>query len=354
MTSGRPRKARALPVKGVAGGIALVALASALLFAALAALTEAGAVASALRDFPVRVLATLLAATTAGIAIRAVRWRWLLRLTGSRVTFAEALHMQLAGQAAAVTPGRVGEVLKPWVAREVAQTPLSRGIALVFAERLADLVAVCLLALGALSIAGGGWASLVAAVLAVALVIGVARSGRLHALGLALASRHRLLREHRISMERVADTLRTGLSPGVLARSTGAAVVVWGLEGVAFAWCLRVLGFDALSVPGAVSVHALSVLAGALSFLPGGIGLTEATMAGVLVAAGMVAAAASAATIIMRVATLWWGVALGWLALAARPRLLRSAFAAPGVPAAGATAPRDDSAPSGDYNGADS
>ncbi|MBE0417458.1 MAG: flippase-like domain-containing protein [Coriobacteriia bacterium] len=329
-----------------------MALASALLFAALAALTETVAVIDALRTFPVHVFVVLLLATTAGIGVRAVRWRRLMGLLGFPVSFAQALHMQLAGQAAAVTPGRVGEVLKPWFAREVAEMPFSRGVALVFVERIADLVAVCLLGLGALSIVGGGWVTLIALASALAAVVVGARSGRLHAFGLALASRHRLLRDHQVSMERVAETLRMGLSGPVLARSVAAAVLVWGVEGLAFAWCLYALGFTTLLAPAAVSVHALSVLAGALSFLPGGIGLTEATMAGMLVGAGMATAAASAATIIVRVATLWWGVALGWAALASRPRLLRQLFAG-GAVGGGDQASRADMERSGGYNGAD-
>ena len=63
---------------------------------------------------------------------------------------------------------------------------------------------------------------------------------------------------------------------------------------------------------------------GAFTFLPGGIGLTEASMTGILVATGMDASSASAATLITRVATLWWGVAVGWLAVATRPSLFTS------------------------------
>jgi glycosyltransferase 2 family protein len=352
MRRSRRHTGTALSLRGLLGGLGLVALASALLFGALAALTEVAAVAETLRTFPAHVFVVLLLATTVGIVVRALRWRWLMGLSGFPVGFADALHMQLAGQAAAVTPARVGEVLKPLFAREVAGMPLSRGVALVFAERIADLVAVCLLSLGALSIVGGGWASLIAVVAALVAIVAVARSGRLHAWALALAGRHRSLREHQVSMDRVAETLQLGLSSGTLARSASASVMVWGLEGLAFAWCLHALGFVDLSVPAAVSVHALSVLAGALSFLPGGIGFTEATMAGILVLAGMAGAAASAATIIMRVATLWWGVALGWVALAVRPRLLLSLFTGP---AEGNRdhAGRGDIAQSADYNGAD-
>ncbi|MGB4441737.1 MAG: lysylphosphatidylglycerol synthase domain-containing protein, partial [Coriobacteriia bacterium] len=79
-----------------------------------------------------------------------------------------------------------------------------------------------------------------------------------------------------------------------------------------------------LGVLAEVSVYGVATIAGAFSFLPGGIGLTEASMAGILMAAGMGASAASAATLVTRVATLWWSVGVGWVALGSRPTVLRA------------------------------
>jgi uncharacterized protein (TIRG00374 family) len=101
------------------------------------------------------------------------------------------------------------------------------------------------------------------------------------------------------------------------------SVVAWGFEGIGFALCLHELGFGGLDVFAAVSVYAVATIVGAFTFLPGGIGLTEASMAGILVTAGMAASAASAATLVTRVVTLWWAVLLGWLMLASRPVLFR-------------------------------
>ena len=95
-----------------------------------------------------------------------------------------------------------------------------------------------------------------------------------------------------------------------------------GLEGVWFALCIGALGFTDLGLLAAISVYAVSTIAGAFTFLPSGIGLTEASMVGILVAAGMVSADASAATIITCAITLWWGVGLGWMMLASRPTFL--------------------------------
>jgi uncharacterized protein (TIRG00374 family) len=91
-------------------------------------------------------------------------------------------------------------------------------------------------------------------------------------------------------------------------------LVAWGAEGVAFYYIMHVLGSD-LSVPTALFIYAFSILVGALSFLPGGLGGTEATMVTLLIVNNVAQPQAVAATVLIRLATLWFAVALGVFAL---------------------------------------
>jgi uncharacterized protein (TIRG00374 family) len=174
-----------------------------------------------------------------------------------------------------------------------------------------------------MSVLGGGWLALVAAGVAVAVGTITLSSPRFHGFALRAIEKREWARKHQHSSEAMAEALRISLAPGALAVSVLGSLLVWGLEGLAFALCLRALGFFGLTVAAAVSVYAVSTIIGALTFLPGGIGITEASIAGLLVAAGMPAPAASAATLLIRLVTLWLGVAVGWIALATRPRELR-------------------------------
>ena len=65
----------------------------------------------------------------------------------------------------------------------------------------------------------------------------------------------------------------------------------------------------------AMFVYAMAMLAGAISFMPGGLGGAEAVMVGLLVWKGMPGADAIAATVLIRLATLWYAVAVGGVLL---------------------------------------
>jgi uncharacterized protein (TIRG00374 family) len=83
---------------------------------------------------------------------------------------------------------------------------------------------------------------------------------------------------------------------------------------VAFHWILGWMGAD-ISLTFAVFVYALAMLAGAISFMPGGLGGAEAVMVALLMWKGMASADAIAATVLIRLATLWFAVGIGALML---------------------------------------
>ena len=313
--------------------VLLAALASVLVYAVLAALTDAQAVAAALRDFPLEVLAAMVALTLVCYLLRTLRLRYLVGLVNCPLAYRDAAYIQFSGMTMTVTPGKVGEVLKAYLAREICGLRMSRGVAIVFCERLADLIAVLVLSVGGASLLGGGWFGLAIAMLVVALGTITVSSPRFHEFALRFIESRKWARRHHASASAISDTLRIVLSPRHFATAIGIAIVAWGAEGVAFALSLRALGFTELGVWPAVALYAASTVIGALVFLPGGIGLTELSITGLLVAAGMAGPDATAATVLIRLVTMWFGVGLGWLVFASRPGLLRGFL---GMPDSGA------------------
>jgi uncharacterized protein (TIRG00374 family) len=245
--------------------------------------------------------------------LRFSRWHMYLGAMGQRVPPWTSLRIYLAGFALTTTPGKVGELLRSALLVQWA-VPLKKSIAAFFSERLSDLLAIVLLALLGLAYhpRGMSWMAVGAAGLAAALV--VLSNQRL------LAWFHRKLRgTGRISaaLRHVSETLIEASrcnTPAVLALATIASVVAWAAEGLAFHLVLQRMG-DPLPLALAVSIYATSMLAGALSFMPGGLGGAEAVMVALLVWQGMDTGTAVAATLIIRLTTLWFAVVLGGVAV---------------------------------------
>jgi glycosyltransferase 2 family protein len=259
-------------------------------------------------------LACLLAAVN--YAIRFVRWQYYLRKVGvTTVRPADSLTVFLAGFALTVTPGKLGEAVKAVLLRASHRIPMARTAPIVIAERVTDLVALLLLALiGGVRrgvdprflIAG---AILIVAGLVVVSVDPVAKAA------IAIAGRLPLLRRFAHRFDEAHAHTAILLAPAPLVAATALATASWFFECLAFYVVVRGFQGPHIDVLSATAFYAATTVAGALSFLPGGLGVTEAGMLKLLSRAGIETPVAFAATFVTRAATLWFAVALGLPAL---------------------------------------
>lgn len=256
----------------------------------------------------------VLAMSLLNYGLRFLRWQLYLDRLGHRIAWRPSLRIYLSGFALTTTPGKAGEAFRSVLLRQRGM-PFPASFAAFVSERLSDLVAIVLLTL--LGLAQYPQArGLVLAGAAGILVMLVLLSNQFLLDGLQRwISRYRtkpaLLITHTMAMLHEA---RRCHHPALLAVATPLSLIAWGAEALAFHWVLVWLGAN-VSLSFAVFVYALSMLAGALSFLPGGLGGAEAVMVSLLVLKGMPLPLAIAATVFIRLATLWFAVAIGLGAL---------------------------------------
>ena len=114
-----------------------------------------------------------------------------------------------------------------------------------------------------------------------------------------------------------AEPMTTLLRPGPLVVTSLLSALAWLGECLGFWLVIRGLPGASAPLGLAVFIYAATTVIGALSFLPGGLGVTEGGMALLLVrsATHLTRAGAAAATVLIRLCTLWFGVAVGFAAL---------------------------------------
>lgn len=262
-----------------------------------------------------------LALATANYVVRWVRWEYYLaRLGVTGVPKLESARIFTAGFVMSITPGKVGEVFKSLLLHESRGVSIARTAPIVVAERLTDLLAlVVLAAIGSLALDEGGWVAAGGG----ALVFGVWAVCAWRPLGelcLRIAAKLPVVAKLVPRLREAYDALRVLVAPGPFAIATLMSVVSWFLECVSL-WLIA-RGFP-LTEGGdigwleATFAYSVPTIAGAVAMMPGGLGVTEAGMTGVLERlAGMGTSVATATTLLVRFATLWWAVVLGLGALA--------------------------------------
>lgn len=287
----------------------------ALLFLGGSVWAGADRVGAALRAFHWRWMVPVIGLTLVNYALRYAKWRYLLGRLGVRMALSEDLWNYAAGLAMVISPGKAGELLKPYVVRARTGTPMARTIPALVGERLTDGIAMLILAsISVTTYAGDRAHYLLIPALAVGLGLAVLANARLSMAILGQLGRLPLLRRVAHKAEEMFLAMRTCLAPAPFLFTVALSVVAWFAECVGFWMVFRGLGVEA-SLDASVFLYAFATVAGGA--MPGGLGVADGALAGgaLAIIPGIGEPAAVAASLLIRVATLWLGVFLGAIAL---------------------------------------
>ena len=273
------------------------------------------AVSVALSRFAWWSLLPVVALTLLNYALRFVKWHYLLGRLGIDMPLGPDAWNFMSGLAMVISPGKAGEVLKPYVVREVTGAPMTRTIPALITERLTDGLALMFLA--GLSVTTYAADKIHYLTIPAALAIGglvVLSSERLSDLSIRILARLPVIGRLAGRIEMLIAALRTCTAPLPLIYTLALSLVAWGAECVGYLLVLQGFGIDApLDV--AVFLYAFATVAGAA--MPGGLGVAESALAvgAMTLIDGVTEAEAVAASLVIRIATLWLGVGMGAAAL---------------------------------------
>ena len=255
----------------------------------------------------------LLGLSLVNYALRAGRWAMLSRALDLRVPLGANLLYYFSGYSLTATPGKAGEAIRLWLLKSGHGIAYTRSMPLMLADRALDIWAVMLLTLVSFSgFHAYRWYGVALLVLVVAASLPIVRPRLLEPLLLAAAGK---MKRHARLLVRLRRVLR---AMGRLSswRTYGAtllpSVIGWLAEAAALYLLLQHFGAE-VTLANAVFVFSFSMIVGAISMLPGGLGSTEATMILLLKALGVDLEVALLSTAIVRATTFWFAVVIGIL-----------------------------------------
>ncbi|CAN5863339.1 lysylphosphatidylglycerol synthase transmembrane domain-containing protein [soil metagenome] len=281
----------------------------------LAVLTGFDDLSEALAKFRWSLIPLILVLVFTSYIGRFVRWIYYLWILGVSVPFKENVAIFVAGLSMTISPGKLGEVLKSVFLRQVSGAPIARTAPTVLAERVTDGTGMILWGLlGALAFSFGP--GLLLGFLAFTVLgIAVLRSKQLSLLAERILIKIPVLNRFAPFLGDFHGASSELLGIRALVVGTAVSFVSWGFEILAVYLCVVGLGAEVPFLL-VVFIFAVSSIVGVMSMLPGGIGPAEAGLAGQFIAlAGLSAGTAGAVTLVIRLATLWFALALGMIAL---------------------------------------
>jgi uncharacterized protein (TIRG00374 family) len=251
-------------------------------------------------------------------ALRAVRWWLYLSKLGYTISLKFSGLTYLSGFAFTLSPGKIGEIARGRYYRKLG-VPLSSTTAAFFVERIMDMLAM--LTLGFIAIASfSEYGSIIClSIIMITLILVILalfpwiKISKYIERGFWFPAWMKSISGDIVSTVLSAKML---LRPQVLFISFFLGLIAWGIEGAGLFLLGELSPNTPMDLVSAIGIYSIAIIVGAVSFLPGGLGSTEAVMIALLAAHGYSMPDAIMLTIVCRLLTLWLAVLIGWIAVA--------------------------------------
>lgn len=269
-------------------------------------------------------LPVILALSFMNYIFRFFKWHYYLYILEIKLSWKESFLIFLSAFTMSVTPGKMGEVLKSYLLKEENGTPVSKSAPIVLAERLTDFVSIVLLCIIGSYVFNYGQTIILIIGLVFILTIFLLSMRGFSLKIIGLLEKIIFLRKHIEKILTAYESIYLMIRIKPLLIATFISLVSWSFECLGFYFVINAfsgsIGVET-SLLSATFIYAFSTLIGAIAMLPGGVGVTEASLTGLMVFSKIPKDISVASTIIIRLATLWFSVLVGIISVLLYQRL---------------------------------
>lgn len=249
---------------------------------------------------------------------RFYKWEYYLWILKIKIAPLLSFKIFLSAFVMSVTPGKMGEVLKSYMLREETGTPVSKSAPIIIAERITDFISIIIICiLGAYVFDYGRTIIIIMGIFFIAVTL-VLSFQKLSVAIINSLEKIKFISKHVHRIHIAYDSIYRLVKIKPLIIAVAMSFVAWGFECLGFYYVLQIFSSTSnieTSLLIASFIYCFSTLVGAIAMLPGGLGVTEATLTGMLIILNIPKDVSAASTIIIRVATLWFAVLVGIIAV---------------------------------------
>ena len=266
-------------------------------------------------NFKINFLPIILLSVTASLIPLFVRWNFLLKNSEIHLPLRKNILIFLSGSALAITPGHVGELIKSQILKTSFNIPRTKTAPIVLVEKIYDVVSAIAASIIGIIILGMEIYLVALAISALATIFFLIYYKPAFELFLKLIAKTKFFSKYTENISESYETIRKSVSVKALTICMLLSITYWFVISVGVYYTLIGFGINIIDYLKVLAIYTSSVLLGAISFIPGGIGITEGSLVGLLTLEGIDVSTALILSVMIRVLTLWYSVGVGFIAL---------------------------------------
>ena len=295
--------------------IILVLVAVIGIYAIFLFISDFSIISEKISNFKINYLPLILFLVTASWCPVFIKWHFLLKNCEIDIPLTRSITVFLSGLAFDITPGKLGALMKSQILKTSFNIPRTKTAPIVLVEKVYDLIGAILASIAGIIILGMDVYLIIIAILVLAMVFFFLYYRPASELFFKRITKTKFFSKYVENISELDKIVQKSTNVKVATICILLAVTYWFIVSAAVYFTL--IGFDIniLDYLKVLSIYATSILLGAISFIPGGVGITEGALAGLFTLEGIDVSTALILSVIIRIFVLWYSVSIGFISL---------------------------------------
>ena len=244
-----------------------------------------------------------------------VRWQILLKKNDINIPIKKSFLLFLGGMSMSITPGHVGELIKSQLIKTIYNIPRTKTAPIIFVEKFYDLTGAIIASIIGIIILGMDASLILISVSILIVIIFLIYYRPIFEFILKRVTKTKFFSKYSENISDSYEIVRNSTTPQISSISFGLSILYWIIISVAVHFILLSFGIESVSILKTISIYSSSVVIGAISFIPGGLGITEGSLIGLFSLEGIDISLALVLGVMIRILTMWYSVSIGFICL---------------------------------------
>ena len=295
--------------------IILVLVAVIGIYAIFLFISDFSIISEKISNFKINYLPLILFFVSASWTPLFIKWHFLLKNCEIHVPLKKSIAVFFAGVAFEITPGQIGSLIKSQLLKTSSNIPRTKTVPIIVAEKVYDLIGAILASIIGIIILGMDFYLIIIAILALAVIFFFMFYRPASEIFFKRITKTKFFSKYVDNMSEFHAIIQKSTNVKAATICILLGVTYWFIISSAAYYTLIAFDINVLDYLTVLAIYTTSILLGAISFVPAGIGVTEGSIAGLFTLNGIDVSTALILSVMIRVLTLWFSVSVGFIAL---------------------------------------
>ena len=277
--------------------------------------SDFGIVLEKISNFKINYLPLILFFVSASWIPLIIKWHFLLKNSEVDIPLTKSIAVWFAGVAFEITPGHVGVLMKSQILKTSFNISRTKTVPIIIVEKAYELIGAILASVIGIIVLGMEFYLIIIAISSLIVIFFFMYHKPASELFFNRITKLKFFSKYVENISEFYEIVKKSTNVKAATICILLALTYWFMVSAAAYYTLIAFDVNILDYLKVLAIYTTSSLLGAISFIPGGIGVTEGSIAGLFTLNGLDVSTALILSVMIRILTLWYSVSVGFIAL---------------------------------------